>query len=451
MVVAVEPERTERNVEPERSDRAELSLAHAGEARALVVDGPDAPREVRIPKEGLLVGMGPTCGLQLGDRRVSRAHLQIAPDLLGFRIKDLGSTNGTFVDGVRIDEVVAPVGTLLQLGMTAIRLIAVERHEEIPPSERTSFGGLIGRSLSLRKVFGLLERIVHSEAPVLIEGETGTGKDVVARALHEESKRAGRPFVALDCGAIAANLAESELFGHVRGAFTGAVDHRPGAFERADGGTLFLDELGELPLDLQPKLLRVLETREVTRVGGGQSRHVDVRIVAGTHRHVDGMVASGGFRADLFYRLAVVRVQLPPLRGRIEDLEPLVEKFLRDEGVTDPGPIAGPNLERLAGYAWPGNARELRNVLSRAVACAGTTRVRFDELSIHFGRPSEGTPDADLSLPFLEARDRLVEGFERRYFTALLRATGGNVAEASRRSKLNRRYLYDLLKKHGLP
>jgi two-component system, NtrC family, response regulator HydG len=422
--------------------------------RVLVVDGPDAPREVKLSPRGITVGIAPRCELRLSDRRVSREHLHVMPEGEGFRVRDLGSTNGTFLDGARIDDARVPPGTILRVGKSALRLLGGERYMVVSASKRTAFGALLGRCLPMREVFGVLEQVVDSEASVLVEGETGTGKDVVARALHTEGRRASGPFVALDCGAIAPNLVESEFFGHVRGAFTGAVDARPGAFERAHGGTLFLDELGEMPLDLQAKLLRVLETREVRRVGGNGSRPVDVRLVAGTNRDLAAMVESGSFRDDLYYRVAVVQIVLPPLRVRIEDLPILIEKFLREAGAKEPGPITGPNLDLMAAHSWPGNVRELRNVLQRALACAGTTAVRFDRLPIHLGarvaRTQAMPPSVDLDVPFGEAKEQIVDAFEHEYLSKLLAATDGNIAEASRRAALNRRHLYDLLKKHGL-
>jgi DNA-binding NtrC family response regulator len=256
------------------------------------------------------------------------------------------------------------------------------------------------------------------------------------------------PFVAIDCGAIPPTLAESELFGHVRGAFTGAVDARVGAFERAHGGTLFLDEIGELPLELQPKLLRALESREIRRVGSSEVRKVDVRVVAATHREVEQLVEDGAFRADLYYRLAVVLVALPALRERREDLPLVVDKLLRDLGDDAPGPIAGPNLKQLAAHDWPGNVRELRHVLPRALAGAGSPSTPFEELSLHVGaprrvteRPLEAASQIDVSRPFGESKEHVVDAFERAYLTTMLAACEGNVAEVSRRAQINRRHL----------
>jgi DNA-binding NtrC family response regulator len=450
-----------RDPDPPRTyvTNAPAAAGRAAPRRLTIVEGPDAPAEVLIPPGGLSVGTAADCGLRLSDRRVSRSHAHLLAQGVGFRVRDLGSSNGTLLDGVRITDAFVPAGSTIWVGRTALRLDGEEQPVALPASSRTSFGELRGRSVAMREVFAVLEQVVGGGASVLVEGETGTGKELVARALHTESPRARGPFIALDCGAIAANLVESELFGHVRGAFTGAVDARVGAFERAHGGTLFLDELGELPLELQPKLLRVLEAREVRRLGAADARKVDVRIVAGTNRDLSEMVDAGTFRADLYYRLKVVYVVLPQLRARLDDLPLLVEHLLAGAGATNVGPIEGPNLTRLLDHTWPGNVRELRNVLARGLALCGSAKVPFTELPLHVGGRRRATdpapvgrrgPEIDLDTPFLEAKERLVEEFERAYLSALLTATEGNIAEAARRSRLNRRHLYDLLAKLGL-
>ncbi len=423
-------------------------------ARLAVVEGADAPKEALVPPKGITVGQSDRCGLKLTDERVSREHLHVMVNAEGFHVRDLGSRNGTYLQRTRVDDVVAPAGTTLKLGGTTIRLLGPAEYQLVPPSKRDSFGELLGKSLAMRDVFGILERVVSSQAAVLVEGESGTGKELVARSLHALGSRPNGPLVALDCGAIAPTLAESELFGHERGAFTGAVDARRGAFERAHGGTLFLDEIGELPLELQPKLLRAIENREVRRVGGDEVRRVDVRIVAATNRDLQQMVDDDEFRSDLYFRLAVVRVLVPALRERLEDLPLLAGHLLRHLGVDKPGPIEGRNLDLLATHPWPGNVRELRNVLERAVACAGSKTVGFAELPLHLGRPggqiAPRGPGFTTDMPFVAAKARVLDAFEREYLSALLQANGGNVAEASRRSQLNRRHLYDLIKKHGL-
>jgi len=282
-----------------------------------------------------------------------------------------------------------------------------------------------------------------------VEGETGTGKDVVARTLHELSLRRSGPFAVFDCASTTETLLESELFGHVRGAFTGAISAREGAFRRAHGGTLFIDELASLPLALQGKLLRALETRRIQPVGADREVEVDLRVVAATNRPLQEEVAAGRFRDDLFFRISVVRVALPPLRERREDIPLLVEGFVRAAGVE--GEIAGPNLERLVGYPWPGNVRQLRNILERAFALAGSRSVRFQDLPLSMGdeTPTLAWP-ISLDLPYKEAKEHLVDAFERVYAAHLLDRAGGNISEAARKSGLSRRHFFEMVKRHAL-
>jgi DNA-binding NtrC family response regulator len=422
-----------------------------------VEEGPSAPSQLLMAGPTATVGNGAECTLQIDDGFVSRVHVEITLEGARFRVRDLGSKNGTYIGANRITEVVVPEGTRVSLGHTKLCLLAAPRYDQPAPSPHERFGQLVGRSVPMREVFAVLERIARTDASILALGETGTGKDMLARSVHAASSRAEGPFVTIDCGAIAAELAESELFGHVKGAFTDAAESRAGAFERADGGTLFLDEIGELPLALQPLLLRAIETRVIRRVGSNTQKKVDVRVIAGTNRDLDAMVADGEFRSDLYYRLAVVLVELPPLRARLDDLPLLVDVLLRDLGVAAPGPIEGPNLARLSAHDWPGNGRELRNVLQRALASSGASQVPFRKLSFHVGTPRRVTEHAparahaiDIERPFAESKEEAVAAFERAYLTQLLAATEGNVTEASRRAKINRRHLYDLLKKYGL-
>ena len=309
------------------------------------------------------IGKAPDNDLVLPDDTVSRHHCELVRTDAGVRVKDLGSTNGTKVQGARITEAVVQPGTVLKVGEVEVALRPAVRNVEVLPSDKTWFGAAIGKSLAMRTIFGVLERIAKTDATVLLEGETGTGKDVLARAIWTESSRPQGPFIVVDCGAVSYSLIESELFGHERGAFTGAVAARQGAFEMAEGGTVFLDEIGELPLDVQPKMLRVLETKEFRRVGGNRTVKSNVRLVAATKRNLLREVQAGKFREDLYFRLAVVPITVPSLRARRDDIPMLVEHILKASGggleVTDE------TMQGLVAHDWPGNVRELRNVLGR--------------------------------------------------------------------------------------
>jgi len=371
----------------------------------------------------------------------------------GFEVKDLGSTNGVVFDGAVLDKAVLRPGSTLRIGSTLILLTPEDDAMALPPSEATSFGGLVGKSIAMRRIYAVLERVSASNAPVLVLGESGTGKELCARAIHDASPRKDGPFVVFDAGAASENLVESDLFGHARGAFTGADRERRGAFAAADGGTLFIDEIGEFPLRLQPKLLRMLETGEVQPLGGSKHAKHDVRVIAATHRDLGQEVARGTFRGDVYFRLAVVEVELPPLRERVEDLPSLVAALLAREGiaVADESELQGANLARLANYGFPGNVRELRNVLTRAVALSakGTP---FAKMPILVGASfaSQNEPSATADRPFTEAKAELTERFERAYLRDLLARHGENLTQAARVAGIERKHLYRLLDKHGL-
>jgi DNA-binding NtrC family response regulator len=295
----------------------------------------------------------------------------------------------------------------------------------------------------MRSIFAQLERVAKSESTVLLTGETGTGKEEAAQAVHEASDRAEGPFVVVDCGTVVQTLVESELFGHERGAFTGADRARGGAFEVAHGGTIFLDEIGELPLELQPRLLRVLERKRVRRLGGNEERAVDVRVVAATNRDLRSAANQGTFREDLYYRLAVVEIELPSLRTRPEDLPLLIDTLLER---LDPEKKAEwldrqALSQRLAGAAWPGNVRQLRNYLAQCVAFREPPAI-----SAAFAPDAASLSGA----PYEEARRLALDSFERQYVTVLLDRHGGNVSEAARAAGLNRTYLHRLLRRHGI-
>jgi len=305
------------------------------------------------------------------------------------------------------------------------------------------FGALLAISRPMRSVFEALERLAVTEVTLTLVGETGTGKDVLANAVHARSPRGRGPFVVFDCGAIAPNLAESELFGHERGSFTGAVTGHAGAFERAHGGTLFLDEIGELPLDLQPRLLRVLESRRVRRVGGGQDRGVDVRVIAATNRDLHAEVAAGRFRQDLFFRLAGAVVPVPPLRNRLEDLPLLVSQLLMDLGRSDLR-VTRETLNALADRDWPGNVRELKNALACAIAF-------FDGGSLeprHFSSLPPPCEEPDSNSVALD--DMTLLEIERLAIVQTLARTVGNKARAARSLGIATSTLYEKIKKHAI-
>jgi transcriptional regulator with GAF, ATPase, and Fis domain len=403
----------------------------------------------------LTVGADARCDLCLRDRGISRNHAEFRLQDGRVWVRDLGSRNGTMLSGVHVADAALQLGSIVQLGEISIGLYPRWHIREVDPSAAASFGHLHGASLAMRNVFALLERVASSNATVLVEGESGTGKELVARSLHEASGRAKKPYIVFDCTTVTKELAESELFGHVKGAFSGAVADRDGAFRQADGGTIFLDELGELPLDLQPKLLRVLESGETRRVGDSQRRSVDVRVIAATNRDLHAEARRGRFRSDLLYRLSVVRLQLPPLRARPEDIALITQRLLEGQLAPD-SHVEGPNLERLMSYSYPGNVRELRNVLTRALALAPRHdgRVRFDELIFNLASDSSsptslgyGFPGVDAHLPYKDAKQRLISQFDDEYVQALMRRHGGNITQAAKAANLSRKHVYALLRR----
>ncbi|HEY0194031.1 MAG TPA: sigma 54-interacting transcriptional regulator, partial [Kofleriaceae bacterium] len=337
-----------------------------------VVDGPSRGARAAVGSEIVRVGAADGNDLVLSDRTVSQFHCELSVRGNTIIIRDCGSTNGTLIDGVRVREAEIPPGTMVRIGGSAFRVELGEEPVFVEVSTRNGFGELVGASVEMRRVYAILERLAQTDATVLVQGETGTGKDVLARSLHAASARAAHPIVAVDCGAIPEHLIESELFGHVRGAFTGATSDRMGVFEEADGGTLFLDEIGEMPIALQPKLLRAIESRQIRRVGSSTSRTVNVRIVAATNRSLASSLNEGSFREDLYYRLAVVELRLPALRARRDDIPVLAAHFYR-MFVGDQKQLPSEFVASLVGRGWPGNVRELRNYIERAVSLGTVT------------------------------------------------------------------------------
>jgi transcriptional regulator with GAF, ATPase, and Fis domain len=428
----------------------------------VVEEGPDKGKRIDIASERMTIGESVICDLTLNDTAVSGTHCEIIAKENGFLLRDLGSANGTWVAGVRVREAWLEPGMPLRIGRTVIRFEHGPGTIEIELSRREKFHDLIGHGVRMREIFAVLEKVAASDLTVLVRGETGTGKELVARAIHRASKRAQRPLIVQDCSAIPANLIESILFGHERGSFTGAADRKRGCFEVADGGTLFLDEIGELDISLQPKLLRVLETREVQRVGGTKMIPVDVRVVAATNRDLRQMVNEGTFREDLYYRLTVVQVDLPALRERTEDIPALAVQFLEESAKRGPREgasftITADAMTKLQAYPWPGNVRELKNTIERAVSLADGT-----ELGMHDLMPaSQKTPPivfpggtaeqfVDNDIPFKDAKQRIVDAFEAQYLKAVLDKHGDNISRSARAAGLTRYHLRELAKRYGL-
>ncbi|HEY8077614.1 MAG TPA: sigma 54-interacting transcriptional regulator [Labilithrix sp.] len=426
--------------------------------KLVVLGGPDEGKEAPLGST-CEVGTDADCDFVLTDSSVSRRHARLTIERGAVVVRDLKSRNGTFVGETRVREANATLGAVLRFGRTYAAVQPRWLMREVAPSAARSFGELFGESLAMREIFAILERVAHSDVTLLVEGESGTGKELVARSVHAASTRAKGPYVVFDCSAVPSELAESELFGHKKGAFSGATSDRAGAFQRAHGGTLCLDELGELPLDLQPKLLRAIESHEVRPVGEDAPRAVDVRVVASTNRELHAEVQRGRFRADLLYRLDVVKVRMPPLRNRPEDIPGLVARILAGK-LPDGDEPGGENMQRLLGYAWPGNVRELRNVLARAVALAtppGAGAVPFSKLVFNLGPASSAPatiaaefPGVAQLVPYKDAKAQLLESFDLAYLTALLKRFPDNVQSAATAAGLSRKHLYDLLRKSGL-
>ena len=421
----------------------------------------------------VLLGSAPGSGIVIGDPTVSRLHAELEARHDGLWVRDLGSRNGTFVDGLQVTGARVPDRGKVRLGSTELVVDynpTQRRNVEIWPT--AGFGKLIGSSVGMRELFATLARVAPMDSSVLITGETGTGKELVARAIHDASPRASKPFVVVDCAALPENLLDAELFGHTRGAFTGAINARAGAIESAEGGTVFLDEIGELPISMQPKLLRVLESHTVRRVGEHTHRNVDVRFLSATHRDLLTMVNAGEFREDLYFRLAVLPVHVPALRLRKEDIEPLVSHFLRNAG--GPSHVPAELMRELLTRPWRGNVRELRNFVERARALGATEALAMTsqhEPAVADGAPtaagsSSNPPAASSSGPppltlnagdarmfeqaYKDFRETWIDSGEKEYVRRLLLRHDRNVAAAAREAEVDRTYIYRLIRKHEL-
>ncbi len=421
-------------------DEGRRLVVERGELEA--IEGPDKGRRWKIAHERVVIGKAPGCDVELTDSYVSSQHARVENGAAGFRLRDLGSTNGTTVDGVRASDSLLPPDSEIRLGRTALRFVVKKEERALVKSTASSFEGMVGQGARMREVFSLLEAVAASDAPVMILGESGTGKELAARAIHNRSHRATKPYLALNAGAISPTLVESELFGHEKGAFTGADKRRAGAFERAHQGTLFLDEIGELTHDVQTKLLRVLETGEFQRVGGSDTVKADVRIVGATHRDFAVLVREKRFREDLFFRLYVVPVRLPPLRERGDDIPLLVDHLLTH--MSPPGKaraITPAAMKMLAAHSWPGNVRELKMTLQRAMIFARDAAI--DTAHVTFTPLTPSSEDAGRSLnPLDEA--------ERDTILSALRAHNGSRKEAAEALGISRSSFFEKLKRLGI-
>ncbi len=429
----------------------------------IVLTGPAKGQLFPLPgTEGsTIIGSEASCGITLSGLQPQHVQVEMLADRSGVAVRDLSSGH-TRLNGAPILEAVMSPGDALDLDGTELRLKDVADALDVLPSTEDHFGLARGKTLAMREIFGMLEVLAPSTATLLLLGETGTGKDVLARAVHSASERSEGPLVTLDCGAIAPSLVEAELFGYERGAFTGAEESRQGAFERAHQGTLFLDEVGELPLDVQPKLLRALDEQRVQRVGGSETQTIDVRVVAATKRDLEHEVQRGRFREDLYFRLAVVPITLPPLKDRRDDIPLLVAHFADafEERTGHRAEIAEQEVQRLLAHDWPGNVRELKNTVERALwlAQTGGKQAFFLLPSAEglFGDPADAPGEQaeaasfDADRPFSELKQGWEAEFEKKYLAWLLARADGRLSAAARLAKMDRKHLRTLAKKHGL-
>jgi two-component system response regulator GlrR len=427
----------------------DAELYHRFQAR--VLEGPDAGLLQSCETPELTIGTADANTLVLHDPAVSRHHCAISATPLGFLIKDLGSKNGSFLAGYRVEAAFLKDGATLRLGNSVLRFeILAERVSE-PLSREGEFGRLLAQSTAMRKMFAAMPKVAQSDLTVLLEGETGTGKGLLAEAIHKASARKDAPFIVVDCSAMPAGLIEAELFGYLKGAFTGAVAARPGAFEAANGGTVFLDEIGELPLEMQPKLLRALEERTVKRIGATTPLQLDVRLIAATNRDLRREVNRGTFRSDLFYRLCAIPLRIPPLRERPEDIPLLVAHFYRQVAPIPGNAPSAEFMKAMSAHDWPGNVRELRSAVERAALMEDpdvwrsfAEPAQLDEAPRSSFAPDEG------ALPFRAAKERAVAAWEHAYLERLVTANNGNLSAAARQARMDRNHLRELLVRHKL-
>ncbi len=429
----------------------EKRQVHIEKAKLHIVSGVDAGKTIPMKKELLNIGKHSSNELVLNDPYVSQFHASISLSGNEFLLKDRGSTNGTQLNGERIENTPLSVEDEVTIGKTVIRFETTTQEIPVLPARKNQLLGMVGRSDSMREVYSLIEKVAPTAASICLLGETGTGKEVAARVIHSLSPREKNPFIAINCGAVSPELIESELFGHEKGAFTGAHQRRKGTFEQAHTGTIFLDEIGELPPPLQPKLLRVLETREFLRVGGEKPVSVDVRIITATNRNLQKLLREGTFREDLFFRLYVVPIFLPPLRDRSDDISLLVKHFLKEKvdssTLSQAPPVSRSALDRLKHYSWPGNVRELKNVLDRSLILSSGDKIDLEHVHFpsEFGEPMSGKDQALYPLP-----QGSLEEIEKASIIQTLKRQGWNKKATAMALGIAKSTLHEKIKKYGI-
>ena len=414
----------------------------------LAIKGPDRGESVQVrANKPIYFGSSPDCQMTLTDKTVSRKHLMASFNGTDLVLTDQDSTNGTFIQGSRFKEITVGFGAEFRLGRTVIKYLPEEESIDVEPAEEQSFGQMIGGDTKMRQLFKLMYDVSATTATVLIEGETGTGKELIAEELHNHSDRKDGPFIVFDCGSVPRELIESALFGHLKGSFTGAITDRKGAFAEADGGTIFLDEIGEMALDLQPSLLRVLDKRAVRRVGSNTYEDINVRVVAATNRDLRAEVQKKQFREDLYYRLAVIRLSVPPLRERGNDIPVLIDHFVNSFSTGEPLKVSPDDMNALRRHSWPGNVRELRNSIERACVLSKEDYINLEGALGDDAAPAMGFRT---DLPFKQAKGQLVEMFEREYIEDLMKRHKMNLSAAAREAEIDRKHLRELIRKYDL-
>lgn len=434
-------------------------------AQSLVVEeGPHLGAKLTLDHDILHIGRGDWCDLVLADdRRVSSTHCKLSLTEDGVRIQDLSSRNGIFLEGHRIYDACLTSNCRLMVGESILALHIDSNLQELEVKHYDESGLLVGRSEKMRQIFALINRLSRRDIAVLLTGETGTGKTTVANAIHELSPRQGKPFVSVNCGALPASLIESSLFGYEKGAFTGATHQHKGFFEQAHGGTLFLDEIAELPLELQPKLLDVVERKQLRRLSGSADIQADFRLLTATHRDLKQEVEAGRFREDLYYRLAVVELEIPPLRERAEDVPLLAQRLLMDMSPEQLVELSPDALKTLQHYNWPGNVRQLRNALDRALAFMDESVITPETLMLPSMQESPAARgNKQDTLPYgtsLQvpgpgekpiALKKVVAEMERDMIAATLEKTGWDINGTADLLQISRAWLYNRIKKYGI-